>query len=749
MTTAEPPLLRPGWRFTLAWPVLFAMALVIVPPAAQAQETGTLRGAVRSESGMILRDAVVEVIHAGWRGGATADAEGRYRVEGVPAGRSLVHVRYIGHAPLELEVVVAPDREIVLDVSLAVRPIALAPVRARSSEIAGLDSIPAPASELSIVRARAIEASPGLAELGVADAIRGVPGQEPPDPGSVLYVRGAAADLKLVYLDGAPVYAPFPLGGLIEPFAPEMLHQADIYLGGAPARYDGGLSYVMDLRTRAGRGTGVRTSGSVDLLAARMMAEVGLGESVSVIASGRGIHPLASGAIFDDPLPYRYREGLLRTDLRLGEAGRLTATGFSNRESVRMGAAAQGDSLIRWGNTAGSVRFAGTFGTTSAEITAALGEYSAQLPLSGTRPLVADGTARRSRLSVDFARPLDLGLQLHYGVSLDRQRYVATARTAASGQVTGEVQASGDVAGAYAEGSGQIGDRVRVRGGLRVDQFSGRGLTAAPRLAATWLVTDRAALTLAAGRYHQFLRPPDEILLSAPESVDAGHPSLTVGRASHFTVGLDQELGDSIRFGIEGYFKDFTDVPGAVNSAANASGVDFWLRRSAGRVTGWVGYSLAWVWSESQGETGNDFAGRHLLSAGLGAPVGERTRLDFRFAYGAGLPYAAIPLGTSDFATRAEYPGLTSMTAAERGGTETAPLLHTPEEPYLRLDVSISQLWKVQRGARAFEISPYLRVLNGLGRRDALFYFFDGSAEDGPRAIGSLPIIPVVGVEWT
>src|SRR5690606_29565060 len=97
----------------------------------------------------------------------------------------------------------------------------------------------------------------------------------------------------------------------------------------------------------------------------------------------------------------------------------------------------------------------------------------------------------------------------------------------------------------------------------------------------------------------------------------------------------------------------------------------------------------------------------------------------------------------TNYAVEAEH-----ITHADRGGTETAPLLHSPDEPFLRLDAEISQHWTTRRAGRTMEIAPYLRILNSLGRRDALFYFLDPERNDDLQPIGALPIIPVVGVEW-
>jgi hypothetical protein len=151
------------------------------------------------------------------------------------------------------------------------RPFKLDPVTARVNPLpTGLrDTVSALVPEIGTATVHVLEATPGMAELGLADAAREAPGQEPIDPSDVLFVRGGAADLKLVLLNGAPVYAPFHIGGLINALDPGLLRSATLYLGGAPARYDGGLSYVMDLETRSGRPNLPHLDVGFDMLAAR------------------------------------------------------------------------------------------------------------------------------------------------------------------------------------------------------------------------------------------------------------------------------------------------------------------------------------------------------------------------------------------------------------------------------------------------------------------------------------------------
>ncbi|HUE95350.1 MAG TPA: TonB-dependent receptor, partial [Longimicrobiaceae bacterium] len=610
----------------------------------------------------------------------------------------------------------------------------------------------APAGQIGRATVRVLDAAPGLNEVGLADAARAAAGDEPLDPGSILYVRGAASDLKLVHLDGAPVYAPFPLGGLLDPFAPEMLANAEIYLGGAPARFDGGLSYVMDLRTRRARTSGARTTGSLDLLSGTAIAEAGFGGRFGVIASVRGMHPLSSSGLLAGPLPYDYGEGLIRADASLGQTGTLSVTGFTNHEAVWMTHRAPESRTIEWGNRAGSARLGGRVGETEAELTAAIGRYEARLPLGGDRNPIAEGTALRSRVALDLVRPA-AHFVVRYGASLDDQSYDAQAGSPVDGDPTRSIRAAGTVVGVYGEVSVQPVPKLSLRGGGRVDHFSTTGeVTLAPRVAATWMVTDHAAVTIAAGRYHQFLRPPDELLLNSYGSADLQlQGPLIVGSASHFTAALEQDLGDGVALGLEGFYKRFSDLPSVSTSASNASGVDLWVRRSGETISGWFGYSLAWVWASGTQPGQGDFSGRHLLSTGLSVPIGDRTDVEFRFAYGAGLPYAGIPLRNfaGEMAATPEFNRTATLQLAERGGTESAPLLFTPDDPFVRFDAALSRSWTSTRAGRRIDFVPFLRVINGLGARDALFYFLDKSAGiEEPTPLGALPIIPILGVEW-
>ena len=70
-----------------------------------------------------------------------------------------------------------------------------------------------------------------------------------------------------------------------------------------------------------------------------------------------------------------------------------------------------------------------------------------------------------------------------------------------------------------------------------------------------------------------------------------------------------------------------------------------------------------------------------------------------------------------------------------------------PADTYLRVDAEIARAWSGQYRGSTYTFMPYLRVINALDRRDALFYRFD-QASNSAEPLGDLPILPIVGLEW-
>ncbi len=730
------------------------LAALTALPVQQAQ--GTVSGRVRSLATQApLRYAVVEVImrSSGDPISAETDENGFYMLRDVPAGRRLIRVTHLDHAAHSVEVIVSAGVRVNVDIDLEFRPVRLPEITARALpiEMGRRDTVSIAPPDVGTAAVRALEATPGVAELGLAEAAREVPGHEPIDPSDVLFVRGGAADLKLVLLNGAPVFAPFHIGGLIHALDTEMLQSAVIYLGGAPARYDGGLSYVMDLETRSGRESRQQVRASVDLLAARAIAEGPIAGGASYIVAGRGVHGYGTEPFVGDPFPYGYGDAMGRLDIDLGRDRTLTWTGFWNHETVRLDSLRSPDRIAGWGNRAGSLRYrAGMLGGQGV-LTVAGGVFDTRLPVGSLRPLLTEGAARRWRATADFSRTIG-SARLQYGASYDRLEFeqFVSARSSSGDSIVFASGTAGAVAGAYMELALSPAERIELRGGFRADRFSLQdGVRVGPRASATFTLADGAAVTLAAGRYRQYVRDTEEPLAVIGTTLPSPGESqrLAVAGASHVVLSLDQRLTDGFRLSIEGFYKAFDGLPTTVDGRAESSGVDVWIRRNQGRFRGWFGYSLAWIWSDEQDRSSPShlFAGRQVVTGGLTGPVIGHGYFDVRVSYGSGLPFAAIPEPESGTPVFAMVPEAAFVSAA----AEPLPSLPAaPDQPYLRVDAQLGRTWAAEVNGIAFQVTPYVKVLNALNRRDGVFYYYDRGAGTPARALAGLPVLPIVGLDW-
>jgi hypothetical protein len=764
--------------------LLGALAL---PRGGWAQQVpGAVEGQILGRQGPSispLPNAVVDASSGRHRLTVASDAAGRYTLAGLAPGRWRIRAMHVGYREMAVEVQVPPGASVSLDVELRWEPVALTPLLVRGEGVRPLTAgRRAPPAELGEVALRALEGTSGMVEGGMAEVVRALPGHDPADPRDVLLMRGSANDLKLVLLDGAPIYTPFHMAGLVESFDPMALGGASLFLGGAPARFDGGLSYIMDLQARSPRDDRIAGTAAMDLLTGRALLEGPLTTSVGFLLGSRTIHNLGAPVLASEPSPYGYGDVLARLEWQ-GDGGRgAFLTGFWNRESIRLDllpdpalsptadtdpgtlaflGSSPAEDGARWGNHALSGGFRTDLGQATGEVRIAASRYDARLPVGDTLPLFARGRSDRFRATADISTPWGQGA-LRLGASLDRMvsTYAAVSLENTSAPIPTRLDLDGLTAGAYVEGSRPLAPSVSLRGGIRVDRFAGDdGIRMAPRLSLTWMLTEDAALTLAAGRYHQYSNMASgdvERTLegTSPEAPAAGvSPPLTlqVGAANHLVVSLDQILLPGVRLGLEGFVKEFSGLSGDAGPNLNASGVDLRVAREGERTAGWLGYSLTWFWA-SQGllAPGSSlFSGRHLLSAGLTARVTDRTGLRLRAGYGQGLPFTSVPLFSGDAVASPEFAAARNLASTGDQILNSAPELTAgPDEGFLRLEVEVHGLWTPTVSGRTMELRPYIRVLNALNRRDALFYHFEPWRGEGPEPLASLPVLPLLGLEW-
>lgn len=563
-----------------------------------------------------------------------------------------------------------------------------------------------------------------VADLGLAELARDVRGQDPADPSDLLYVRGSSLDLKLVMLDGAPIYTPLHTGGLLEPLDAGSLSAARLHLGAAPTRLDGGLSYILELRTRPVTASRFTSSGSMDLLTANATAEVPIGASAGVLATVRGASDIFAAPLLDEPLGYGYRDGLVRASWQPDARSSVRVTAFSNEEGVDLG---EGLHDARWGSSAVSTAWTRETDGGAIEVGGAASVAAGTIP---RRTGVLDDLESRStrlRLFADGSRRFG-DQALAFGAAVDREQLR---------EDTGErVEiASATAWSAWGEIDLRPSPELRLRGGLRMAVDATGALLPSPRLAASWLLGERTSISVTGGAYHQYVRDRDTT------DVATAPLRLRAARASHVALTLDQNIGSGARLELQGFVKRFSNLPAESGEEAYASGVDLWAYREGTALTAWLGYSLTWLWSEqSASGISQRFTGNQVLSAGLRGRFSSGMFADLGVTYGSGLPFTGIDISETAAAFTADAAGL---------DIEQESALKRPPSSLLRVDARIARTWSFGSSETPITITPYFKLVNALGRRDALFFYDDDNDPGtGGRPLAALPMLPLFGFEW-
>lgn len=182
--------------------------LVLVAASAGRGQDGSIRGRVQSAgTGVAVAGAQVGVVELDRR--VRADADGGYRLGGLPAGRYTLEVRAPFHLPARLEgIEVADEAEVERDVALRPDPFRLPQIEVVADPLSALRRLPGSASVLSAETLAAVQ------PVSAVEALRRVPGvvvREDSGPFGLrpnIGIRGLNPDRSrkiLVLEDGIPV----------------------------------------------------------------------------------------------------------------------------------------------------------------------------------------------------------------------------------------------------------------------------------------------------------------------------------------------------------------------------------------------------------------------------------------------------------------------------------------------------------------------------------------------------------------
>ena len=212
------------------------------------------------------------------------------------------------------------------------------------------------APEMSVNRlsAKSIKQTPVvLGESDILKVIQLLPGVTSAGEGaSGFNVRGGGADQNLILLDEATVFNSSHLFGFFSVFNSDAIKDVQLYKGGIPATYGGRAASVLRIDQKEGAKDRVRFNGGVGVVSSRGLLEGPLGKG-SFLVAGRGTYAHLFLKAFDNSNIAYFYDLNTKITLPINDKNRLLLSGYFGRDVVAF------DNTFEntYGNTVANVRW--------------------------------------------------------------------------------------------------------------------------------------------------------------------------------------------------------------------------------------------------------------------------------------------------------------------------------------------------------------------------------------------------------
>ena len=576
------------------------------------------------------------------------------------------------------------------------------------------------------------------------------------------FVRGGGADQNLIVLDEALVYNANHLFGFFSTFNSDAVKDVKLYKGGFPAQYGGRLSSVIDVKLKEGNNKEFAGQGGVGLIASRLTLEgpIQKGKSSFMISGRRTYFDLITAQVNKanegrenfNPIPdYYFYDLNAKLNFELGPKDKLFLSGYFGRDVFGFNSDFFNFSFF-WGNATGTARWNHVFGPRLfSNTTFTFSDYQYNIANQfGDFNFELGSNIQDVNLKTDFFYTPTNRHTVRFGVNATYHQFVVGRLKA--GSETGEVafSAGQDFDGwemaAYVSDEWKPSDRFALNAGLRLSGFANDGVFYTglePRLAGVYNVSDLFSVKASYARMFQYLHLVSNSGVSLP--TDVWYPSTSrvkPQRSDQVAAGVSFAVGDWFMVTNEYYYKwldnqlDFID--GAELFLNNdlegefaigkgfAYGTEIQLEKTTGRLTGWIGYTLARIrrgefeplrsdaiFGEGDAYFSPRYDRRHDISIVAVYEISRRWQVSATWIYGSGDLYW-LPPGRFSFqdVQGAQFQALVPV-YQNRNNYRLIP--------FHRLDLGVTYRFFPKWGESDLSIN----VINAYDRRNAFFIFLE------------------------
>lgn len=615
-------------------------------------------------------------------------------------------------------------------------------------------------------------------ENDVLKTIQLMPGVKSAGEGnSGFFVRGGGADQNLVLLDEAPVYNASHMLGFFSVFNGDAIRDVKLYKGNMPAEYGGRLSSVLDIKMKEGNMKSYHTTGGIGLISSRLAVEGPIIKDTSsfIIAARRTYADMFLIFAKDTNLKKTklfFYDLNLKTNYTFNENNRLFVSGYFGRDIFKFQEMFGTD----WGNATGTVRWVHLFspkiflnstfvyssfdnvisvnsGVANIDLKMGINDISIKEDLqwyANTKNTVKFGfesiyhTFNPGELTTDME-----GVE----ISIDRKYALET--------------------GLYISNEQSLNDFIKLKYGIRFSTFNimGPGTTFTynddheitdsavykgkrfiktypalePRFAGTFRINASSSIKAAYTRNNQYVHLIQSSTVSLPMDYWIPSTELTPPQiCSQYSLGYFRNFKENIyESSIEIYYKDLDsqiDYENGTNVFLNPNvesylvfgegrsyGAEFLIKKSAGTLTGWIGYTLSKTEKKfKELNNANWFPTRydrtHDVSVVAMYDVNKRLQISATWVFSTG---DAITFPSGSY----EIEEFTVNYYTERNG------YRMPN--YHRADLGIT--YKVNKSER-YSSNLNLSIYNIYNRKNPYMIYFEPKDEKNPKELQAVKV---------
>lgn len=691
------------------FPLLFAL---FIPTALLAQVTGTVQGTVRDANTQeTLIGAVIVIEGSNPQIGTVTDVDGNYSLK-APVGSYNIKASYTGYAPMiKFNVNITSGNANIqnFDLQTSERQVdAVDIVSYRSIEVGTIET-PLSTQRLSTEE---IRSNPG-GNFDISKVVQALPGVA----GSTgsggfrndIIIRGGAPNENVYYLDGIEVpqinhfatqgSAGGPAGILNVSFIEDVTLSSSAF----EARYDNALASVLQFKQREGNRE--RFQGNIRLSATELATtfEGPLGKKTTFIASARRSYLDFLFQLIDLPIRPNFWDFQYKVTHKINDKTTLTAIGIgaidvfsfaTTRESTP-----ENEYIIRAAPSIEQNSYTVGFGlkrlVKNGYMNFALSRNSFQNRLDqfqdaqngneAFRNLKLRSTEIENKFRWDLNKfvgkwKYNFGVSAQY-VQFDNSLFNRLRQQVSDAEgnilqpalvLNSDVSLSFMRYGAFGQISRRfLNDRLGLSAGVRTDMntFTTNGLNAlrtlSPRVSASYSLNELGSWKINASWGTYYKLPIYTVLGFQDASGNFANKNNEYIRSSHTVAGLEWIPRTSTRITIEGFYKQYGNVPISVRNGislanqggdfgfvgneavvttgkGNTYGIEFFFQQKLTKKFFGV-FSYTYVRSEYSGADGelrpSAWDNRNLVSALFGYKIGKGWELGMKYRYAGGSPF--------------------------------------------------------------------------------------------------------------